>query len=143
VNIEAAMTRVRDIASQINQANPQFKPRPKSRFDQPSDSSAAREGETGQALLVPNGSSGAFGVANVPDNTVLSEANEQPSPEDVNDGHQGSEGSHSSHIVSRMDEASLRDNAPPQVCVIISVHSDLSNLTWTCRGMPGGIGTHG
>ncbi|CAE6369351.1 unnamed protein product [Rhizoctonia solani] len=112
VNIEAAMTRVRDIASQINQANPQFKSRPKTRFDQPSDSNTARESEKNLGLLGPNGSSGAFGVANVPDSSVLPETSERSSPEDVNDGRQGSEGSHSSHIVSRMDEASLRDNAP-------------------------------
>ncbi|KAF8703162.1 hypothetical protein RHS03_06232, partial [Rhizoctonia solani] len=114
VNIEAAMNRVRDIASQINQANPQLKSRPKSRFGQASDSNNARESETSSGLLIPSGPPGVFGPANVPDNTVLPETNERSSPEDVNDGRQGSEGSQSSHIVSRMDEASLRDNAHPQ-----------------------------
>ncbi|QRW23597.1 hypothetical protein RhiXN_08633 [Rhizoctonia solani] len=114
VNIEAAMNRVRDIASQINQANPQLKSRPKSRFGQASDSNNARESETSSGFLIPSGPPGVFGPANVPDNTVLPETNERSSPEDVNDGRQGSEGSQSSHIVSRMDEASLRDNTHPQ-----------------------------
>ncbi|ELU36737.1 hypothetical protein AG1IA_09240 [Rhizoctonia solani AG-1 IA] len=139
VNIEAAMNRVRDIASQINQANPQLKSRPKSRFGQASDSNNARESETSSGFLIPSGPPGVFGPANVPDNTVLPETNERSSPEDVNDGRQGSEGSQSSHIVSRMDEASLRDNTHPQVCTPSLRYMPIF-LTGACRDMPDGSG---
>ncbi|KAH7332806.1 hypothetical protein B0J17DRAFT_146612 [Rhizoctonia solani] len=111
VDVQAALNRAKDVASQLAQANPQHKPRPRSRFDQPPD--PTRDGEINQGLLVPDGSSGAFGAVNASE-TVLSETNERSSPEVANDARQGSEGSHSSHIVSRMDEASLRDNGYPQ-----------------------------
>ncbi|CAE6415749.1 unnamed protein product [Rhizoctonia solani] len=111
VDFQAAVTRAKDVASQLTQANPQHKSRPKSRFDQLSE--PTRDREMNRELLVPNGSSGAFGGVNASE-TVTPETNERSSPEVVNDGRQGSEGSHSSHIVSRMDEASLRDNVYPQ-----------------------------
>ncbi|KAG8684391.1 hypothetical protein FRC11_012178, partial [Ceratobasidium sp. 423] len=123
VDFQAAVTRAKDVASQLTQANPQHRPRPRSRFDQPSDSIMITECEINRGLLAPNGSTG-FGTANASEPTVPSEANERSSPEEANDGRQGSEGSHSSHIVSRMDEASLRDNGYSQ----------------PCRGMPGGTG---
>ncbi|CAE6476064.1 unnamed protein product [Rhizoctonia solani] len=109
VDFQAAITRAKDVASQLTQANPQHRPRPKSRFDQPSDPNIIADRE----LLAPNGSTG-FGTANASEPTVSSEANERSSPEEANDGRQGSDGSHSSHIVSRMDEASLRDSGYPQ-----------------------------
>ncbi|KAJ1302247.1 hypothetical protein OPQ81_001067 [Rhizoctonia solani] len=114
VDFHAAVTRAKDVANQLSLANPQNKPRPKSRFDQPSDPTTATEHEINRGLLVPNASSGTFGAANTSETVVSSEINEHSSPEELNDGRQGSEGSHSSHIVSRMDEASLRDNVYPQ-----------------------------
>ncbi|KDN46092.1 hypothetical protein RSAG8_04599, partial [Rhizoctonia solani AG-8 WAC10335] len=114
VDFQAAVSRAKDVASQLTQANPQHKPRPKSRFDQPSDLTITTERDINRGLLVPNGSSGAFGATNTKETALSSETNERSSPEGVNSGRHGSEGSQSSHIVSRMDEASLRDNGYPQ-----------------------------
>ncbi|CUA68264.1 Serine/arginine repetitive matrix protein 1 [Rhizoctonia solani] len=114
VDFQAAVSRAKDVASQLAQANPQHKPRPKSRFDQPSDPNIAIGREVNRALLVPNSSSCAFGVVHTSETAVSPDTNGRSSPEEINDGRHGSEGSHSSHIVSRMDEASLRDKGYPQ-----------------------------
>ncbi|CAE6394328.1 unnamed protein product [Rhizoctonia solani] len=114
VDFQAAVSRAKDVASQLIQAKPHQKSRPKSRFDQPLDSNISTERESNRGLVVPNGSSGAFGAANISETAVSSEANERSSPDEVNGGRHGSEGSQSSHIVSRMDEASLRDSGYPQ-----------------------------
>ncbi|CAE7187742.1 unnamed protein product [Rhizoctonia solani] len=114
VDFQAAVSRAKDVASQLTQANPQHKPRRGTRFDQPSGPDMATGREIDRGLLVPNGSSGPFGAANPSETTVSSEINERSSPEGANGDRHGSEGSHSSHIVLRMDEASLRDNGYPQ-----------------------------
>ncbi|CAE6484117.1 unnamed protein product [Rhizoctonia solani] len=114
VDFQAAVSRAKDVASQLIQAKPQHKPRPKSRFDQPSDANSTTEREINRGLVVSSSSSGAFGAANTSETAVSSEANGRSSPDEINGGRHGSEGSHSSHIVSRMDETSLRDSGYPQ-----------------------------